>query len=58
MEKNEMPMLDHMPVGMAYVPFQKWEKIYNDEVALERGTIFQDLDLPFIGEGVGGHANR
>ena len=38
------------PVGMMYVPFQKWEYVYEPQVALERGTIFEALDKPFIGE--------
>lgn len=42
---------ENTPIGMAYVPFQQWnDKIYEPTVALSRGTIFQDLDLPFIGE--------
>ncbi len=38
------------PIGMAYVPFQKWEKTYDVNIALCRGTIFPSLDKPFIGE--------
>lgn len=38
------------PAAMAYVPFQQWEKPYEQDVALQRGTIFQSLDKPFIGE--------
>lgn len=38
------------PVGMAYVPYQKWKNVYEPSVALERGTVFQDLDKPFLGE--------
>lgn len=39
-----------MPIGMLYVPYQKWERIYDPQVALARGTIFEALDKPFIGE--------
>lgn len=39
-----------MPLAMAYVPMQKWQKLYEPDVGIERGTIFQELDLPFIGE--------
>ena len=39
-----------MPIAMAYVPYQFWEKPYDDELALSRGTIFPSLDKPFIGE--------
>ncbi|MBR6872599.1 MAG: spore coat associated protein CotJA [Ruminococcus sp.] len=39
-----------MPYAMAYVPFQRWQKTYDDEAGLERGTVFPCLDKPFIGE--------
>lgn len=35
------------PVGMAYVPIQAFENLYSDDEAFKRGTVFQDLDLPF-----------
>ena len=38
------------PVGMAYVPYQKWKNVYDPAVALERATVFQELDKPFLGE--------
>lgn len=38
------------PIGMAYVPYQQWRKVYEPAVALERGTIFEELDKPFLGE--------
>ena len=41
--------LDSLPLAMAYVPFQKWRSTYSLEKALERGTLFPDLDLPFKG---------
>ena len=41
--------LDSLPLAMAYVPFQKWRSTYPLEKALERGTLFPDLDLPFKG---------
>lgn len=36
---------------MAYVKRQQWGQTYEPEVGLERGTIFPDLDYPFVGEG-------
>ena len=36
---------------MAYVMWQSWERTYEPAVALERGTIFPSLDLPFLGGG-------
>lgn len=41
---------DSVPLGMAYVPFQKWRMLYEEDVGFERGTVFKELDKPFIGE--------
>jgi len=36
-----------MPIGMAYVPMQQpTETIYREDMALIRGTIYSELDLP------------
>lgn len=45
--------LDSLPLAMAYVPMQKWGNLYEADVALKRGTLFQELDLPFMGDGRG-----
>ena len=34
----------------AYVPTQKWEDLYESSLGFARGTIFAQLDKPFIGE--------
>lgn len=39
---------DHYPIGMAYVPWQKWQQPYPIEQGFNRGTIFPELDLPFM----------
>ena len=44
------PLPEKTVEGMAYVPFQYWEKPYAENVGFVRGTIFQSLDFPFIGE--------
>ena len=49
-EKPTLPCLDSLPLAMAYVPMQKWGELYAPSVALDRGTMFPELDLPFIGE--------
>lgn len=36
-------------LAMLYVPYQRFEKLYSEEEALERGTLFRALDLPFLG---------
>ena len=38
-------------LAMAYVPWQTWRDIYEAEKALEHGTIFCELDKPFLGRG-------
>ena len=43
--------LKGMPVAMAYVPWQEFKDLYPIEKALCRGTIFQELDKPFLGKG-------
>lgn len=40
------------PVGMCYVPFQQWETPYAENAALENGTMFPSLNLPFLGREV------
>jgi hypothetical protein len=38
------------PLGMCYVPWQRFENLYESEYqAFDRGTIFKDLDLDFLG---------
>ena len=36
-------------LAMAYVPQQKWQKIYSSEIGFTRGTIFEELEKPFLG---------
>lgn len=38
-------------LAVPYVLPQVWEKTYEPAVALQRGTIFPSLDLPFLGIG-------
>ncbi len=41
---------DRFPVAMAYVPWQRLTNMYEDlHEALENGTIFPELNKPFIG---------
>lgn len=41
---------DHLPVAMAYVPFQKYQQPFDLCYALCAGTIFPDLCKPFCGK--------
>lgn len=40
--------MEQYPVGMGYVPWQQWQQTYPLEQGFNRGTIFPDLDLPFM----------
>ncbi len=42
--------LSELPLAMAYVPMQVWETPYDADVGMHRGTLFRQLDKPFIGE--------
>ncbi len=51
-ELNRSP-LPAIPVpAMAYVPFQQYNTTYAPEKGLEMGTIFPELDKPFLGGGM------
>ena len=41
------------PLGMVYAPIQEFDCLYDLDEALEAGTIFKELDLPFMGRSVG-----
>ena len=40
--------IEQYPVGMGYIPWQQWQQTYPLEQGFNRGTIFPDLDLPFM----------
>lgn len=40
-----------LPLAIAYVPRQAWRELYEPEKALGRGTVFKELDKPYIREG-------
>ena len=42
-----------MVLAMAYVPVQQWGPLYETEVGFKQGTIFPDLDKPFMKGGCG-----
>ena len=39
----------HKPLAMAYVPWQKFENLYDMKEAFACGTIFKQLNFPFKG---------
>ena len=40
------------PLASVYAPLQQFDNLYEIKVALDKGTIFSELDLPFRGESV------
>ena len=55
MQKPQRPFMNDMmgnfPIGMAYVPMQQAPVLYDNlEEAFNRGTIFPELDKPFMGK--------
>lgn len=44
------PLPENPVEAMAYIPFQQYETVYSPEKALERGTMFPELDKPFYGK--------
>lgn len=42
--------LDKYPIAMAYVPWQRFEGMYDNlEKAYKSGTVFPELNKPFTG---------
>lgn len=42
--------IDQFTLGMAYVPWQQFDKIYDNlDEAYHIGTIYPELDMPFTG---------
>ncbi len=48
---EQVDALEGLPIAMAYVPWQSWKKIICPEKALHIGTIFEELNKPFLGMG-------
>lgn len=40
--------LENYPLASVYSPIQHWRNLYDPDKALERGTLFGELDLPFV----------
>ena len=38
--------LQGLPLAYAYVPVQRWQKLYSPEEALAHGTLFEELYKP------------
>ena len=40
---------DNLYLAISTVPMQKWRQTYRSGQALNSGTMFSELDLPFLG---------
>lgn len=45
-------LLGSLPLAMAYTPMQQWKTTYSPSAALDAGTVFPELDLPFEGRTI------
>ena len=53
MQYGIAPLPENPVVAMAYVPYQNPEQIYGPEEGINAGTMFPELDKPFLGSGGG-----
>ncbi len=44
------PQTMQKSLAMAYVPNQNFTDLYETDLGFSRGTIYKELDLPFIGQ--------
>lgn len=44
--------LEGYPLASVFAPLQSFDNIYDAEMALKQGTVFAELDLPFMGRTV------
>ena len=44
--------LEGYPLASMYAPLQKFRNLYDKETALMEGTLFTELNLPFMGASV------
>lgn len=47
--KCDFSCVDNFPLAMAYIPMQRFENMYSLDEALCAGTLFKELDKPFLG---------
>ena len=47
--KCDLSCVDNLPVGSMYAPMQVFRNLYSPDAALDNGTLFCELNLPFLG---------
>ena len=57
-DRSEKGCLDGRSLAMVYSPCQRWQELYDLESGFCAGTMFKELDKPFLGaSGMGGVFN-
>ncbi len=51
--RSSLRLPDGFPLASVYSPTQVFRDLYDLDTALARGTLFKELDLPFLGQTVG-----
>ena len=51
-EKSNLRLPDGFPLASVYAPTQVFRNLYDCDTALMKGTVFEELDLPFLGLSV------
>ena len=49
-QKHSWGLMNY-PLASVYAPLQEWQNLYDNETGLARGTIFKELEKPFLGAG-------
>lgn len=44
--------LNNHPLASVYAPLQYFDNLFDKDTAMVKGTIFSELDLPFMGESI------
>lgn len=52
MQTTPMTAECSLPLAIATVPMQSFQRLYDAQTALSKGTVFRELDLPFGGSEV------
>lgn len=48
MQPDRSAFPSQISLAMAYVPLQRLNSVYQEDVALQAGTLFPDLDKPWL----------
>ena len=52
-KKTNLHLPDGFPLASVYAPTQVFRELYDPDTALEAGTLFKELNLPFMGLSIG-----